>query len=119
MAIDEDIYAVEEVGGRVTSNARVFVDDRVSVTLESLKIKQRELEKEKAALIEEGEIDSETHALNMWLCEAHLWDTIHKLERLKQRLKEKRTPNQTKIEELLQQRNIWRLNFNDRWALYR
>jgi hypothetical protein len=126
--VDEDIDAIEEVAGRVTRNVHEGYDFgmtdiqgnlRYAASLESLKEKQRELENWKADLIEGRRNDTENFPLNLWVCEQRLSDAVHKLERLKQRLKEKRTPNQTEIEKLLQQRDIWRLNFNDRWALYR
>lgn len=126
--VDEEVDANEEVTGRVTRNVHEGYDiDMTDIkgrlthveSLETLKEKQRELKKERIALIIEGRNSSEVLPLNICLCEGRLSDAVHKHERLKQRLKEKRVSNQTKIQKLLQQRDIWRLNFNDRWALYR
>ncbi|XP_023702624.1 NFX1-type zinc finger-containing protein 1 isoform X3 [Cryptotermes secundus] len=125
--VNEEVDVIEEVTGRATRDMHEGYDlDMKDVqgiltyadSLGMLMQKKRELEKERTALIEEGRNNYQVLHSNMWLCEGRLSDAVHKLERLKQRLKEKRTPNQTEIQKLLQQRDVWRLNFNDRWALY-
>lgn len=125
--VNEEDDDIEEVTRRATRDTHEGYNlDVINIkgkltyadSLGMLMEKKRELEKERTALIEEGRNNYQVLPLNMCLCEGRLSDAVHKLERLKQRLKEKRTPNQTEIQKLLQQRDIWRLNFNDRWALY-
>jgi hypothetical protein len=126
--VDEEVDVIEEVTGRVTRDKHEGYDlDMTGIqgrltyadSLKTLMEKKRELKNERTALMKEGNNYYQVLPLNMCLCEGRLSDVVHKLERLKQRLKEKRTPTQTEIQKLLQQSNIWRLNFNDRWALYR
>jgi hypothetical protein len=126
--VDEEEAAMEEAGGRITRDIREGYDFNIkdvqgrlsyAESLETLKKKQIELEKERSTLIEERKHSPHIFHSNMWFYDAQLMDAVHKLERLKQRLKEKLIPNQTEIQKLLQQRFILRLNFNDRWALYR
>jgi hypothetical protein len=88
-------------------------------SFKTLKKKQEELLKERNTLIRERNLNPQIFYSSMWFFEAQLMDTSHKLDRLKQRLKEKIIPNQIEMDKLLQQRNIWRLNFNDRWAMYK
>jgi hypothetical protein len=124
----EEKEAFTEDGGRITQDIREGYDFNIkdvpgrlsyAESLETLKKKQEELEKERHTLAKESKQSPQIFHSDVGFYDTQLMDAVHKLERLKQRLKEKLIPNQTDIQKLLQQRDIWKLSFNDRWLLYR